>query len=54
MKVIQIDKDGCIDLDEFKRYVDITRVVYYKVWTRKDGSLRIRFYDKNHKWIRSS
>ena len=50
-KVVTVDENGEIPLTEFKEYIDITKVVYYKVVGKK-GSAAITFYDKKKKLLK--
>lgn len=50
--IIKVDSDGAVNLEEFKDWLDINRVVYYNLKHKKDGKLIIKFYDKKRKLIK--
>jgi hypothetical protein len=49
---ITVDKDGTIPLWHFADLIDTDKVVYYKFKARKDGTLTIKFYDRNKRLIK--
>lgn len=51
-KTITVSKDGFIELEKFKDYVDISKVVYYQLEPR-GKNLILSFYDGNKKILRS-
>lgn len=50
--IIKLDNQGRLKLDEFKNFLDVTKVVYYKLETLKDKTLSLKFYDKNKRLIK--
>ena len=50
--ILKIGKDGFVALDHFNIFLDITRVEYYDLKESKDGTLILKFYDKNEKLIK--
>lgn len=51
-KNIYVDKEGFIDLNLFKEFVDVSKVKFYTLKTNKDKTLHLKFYDKNKKLIK--
>ena len=49
---ITVNKNGFVVLDDFKRVLDIEKVVYYEVIPKEDGSAVMFFYDKNKKLVK--
>ena len=52
VKNINVNKDGLVYLSDFKDWIDIDRVEYYKFKFKKDKTIEVKFYDKKKKLIR--
>jgi hypothetical protein len=50
--VITVDKDGCVPLWYFAHILNTDKVEYYKIKAEKNGTLIIKFYDKNKRIIK--
>lgn len=51
-KIITIDKEGFVYIEEFRNIVDIDKVVFYSLKGKKDGTIHLKFYDKKKKLVR--
>lgn len=50
--ILTINKDGFLKIEDFKYFVDISKVMFYSFTEKSDGSLLLKFYDKNRKLIK--
>jgi hypothetical protein len=50
--IITVDKDGCVPLWYFADILNTDKVEYYKIKAEKNGTLIIKFYDKNKRLIK--
>jgi hypothetical protein len=48
---ITISKEGFVSLKKFETLLDISRVKFYTL-KEKDGSIHLKFFDKNRKVIK--
>lgn len=52
MGTINVDKDGYVTLSDFSPYMDVSKVTYYLVKIKKNGTIKLKFYDKNKKLVK--
>lgn len=49
---IKVKEDGFINLSQFKKFIDISKIVYYHLNHNVDKTLTLKFYDKEQKLIK--
>lgn len=50
--IVKVSDGGAVNLQDFKDFVDVGRVVYYSLKHKKDGKLIVKFYDKKRRLVR--
>lgn len=48
---ITVSKEGFVNLSDFDKYLDISKVVFYSL-KEKNGCIHLKFYDKNKKVVK--
>ena len=51
-KIIKVDKDGAVLLNDFSDVIDTAKVTYYSLKKNKDGTLGLKFYNKKKKLVK--
>jgi len=51
-RTIKVDKNGFVVLSDFDGLLPTERVSYYEATTNKDGTVDLKFYDKNMKMVK--
>jgi hypothetical protein len=51
-KIITVGKDGFVYIEDFRDIVNIDIIAFYRLKTKKDGSVVLKFYDKKKKLVR--
>ena len=49
--ILTVPSTGFVPIEEFKDLLDISKVVYYSI-EDSDGTLTLKFYDKNEKLVK--
>jgi hypothetical protein len=52
-KIIKVDKDGFVALDNFADVLDIGKVEFYSLKVNKDKTITVKFYDNKKKLVRA-
>lgn len=50
--IVKTDSQGKIHLYDFVNFLDVHSVKFYCVKPNKDGTISIKFYDKNRKLVK--
>lgn len=50
--IVKVQESGFVNLDDFKNLLDISLVVYYKITTKKNKTITLKFYDKDKKLVK--
>lgn len=51
-KIIKTDKKGRFNLEDFRDVIDVDNIEYCSYTPNKNGTLIIKFYDKNKKIVK--
>jgi hypothetical protein len=51
-KIITVDKDGTMFLDQFTEFLDIQNVEFYEFKVKPNGEILLTFYDKNREAVK--
>lgn len=51
VKIDPDTNDSYFDLQDFSNLVEVSQVVYYELTNEDNGSLTIKFFDKNRKLL---
>ena len=51
-KIIKVDKNGIVLLDDFTDLLDIHKVKFYKLKINKDKTITLKFYDSKNKLVK--
>jgi hypothetical protein len=53
IKIVRVDENGAIPIDQFSDLIDVSRVEYYEVIPGvKENMFTLKFYDKDEKPIK--
>ena len=51
-RTVKVDKNGFVVLSDFDGLLPTERVSYYEATANKDGTVDLKFYDKNMKMVK--
>jgi hypothetical protein len=51
-KVIKVDKNGMVLINNFEELLDVSKVAFYSLRANKDKTLTLKFYDNKKKLVK--